>query len=212
MRRNVLFISENTSLRETFCDFFGSETSINCLTVPLNSSLEEMQEQIGPELIIVDLETVFESGKYSNVPCPILFLTPSKTSLPPKHSQLQKPFYLGQLKGKVEEILAETPSTLTDVVSFGPYHLLIDSRVLCQQDGEDIRLTEKEVDILKTLYESGETPLSKSTLLKHVWQFTPGMTTHTVETHIYRLRQKIEKNPLEPCYLKTTEKGYILKT
>ena len=58
-----------------------------------------------------------------------------------------------------------------------------------------IRLTEKETSILKYLYRAGDRPVGRDTLLGEVWGYNAGVTTHTLETHIYRLRQKIERDP-----------------
>ena len=74
-----------------------------------------------------------------------------------------------------------------------------------------IRLTEKEQDMLFFLYEQDGNPVPKEELLNHVWGYAQGVETHTLETHIYRLRQKVEADPAEPSFLVTNEKGYFLK-
>ena len=73
-----------------------------------------------------------------------------------------------------------------------------------------MRLTEKETSILKFLYRSGDKPVSRDVLLHEVWGYNSGVTTHTLETHIYRLRQKIEKNPSNAELLITESGGYKL--
>ena len=75
---------------------------------------------------------------------------------------------------------------------------------------EGITLTEKEVEILLYLHQQGGTVVSKEELLDAVWNYAKTVETHTLETHIYRLRQKIEDDPSQPKYLKTEEKGYRL--
>ena len=64
-----------------------------------------------------------------------------------------------------------------------------------------VRLTEKETSILKFLYRAGDKVVGRDTLLGEVWDYNAGVTTHTLETHVYRLRQKIELNPRTPKYL-----------
>jgi len=81
--------------------------------------------------------------------------------------------------------------------------------VLLDSDGKKIRLTEKETNILKFLYRSGDT-VARETLLHEVWGYNPAVTTHTLETHIYRLRQKIEENPGQAQILITESGGYRL--
>jgi DNA-binding response OmpR family regulator len=72
-------------------------------------------------------------------------------------------------------------------------------------------LTEKETSILRHLYRAGERPVSRETLLQEVWAYNSGVTTHTIETHIYRLRQKIEKDAAVPAFLITEGGGYTLR-
>ena len=73
-----------------------------------------------------------------------------------------------------------------------------------------VRLTEKETAILRFLYRAGQLPVSRETLLQEVWGYNSGVTTHTLETHIYRLRQKIEKDAANPEILVTEAGGYKL--
>ena len=72
------------------------------------------------------------------------------------------------------------------------------------------RLTEKEAAILRYLHRAEQQPVARETLLKHVWGYNANVTTHTLETHIYRLRQKIEHNPAEAQLLVTEGGGYKL--
>ena len=73
-----------------------------------------------------------------------------------------------------------------------------------------VRLTEKETAILRFLYRAGQLPVSRETLLQEVWGYNSGVTTHTLETHIYRLRQKIERDAANPEILVTEAGGYKL--
>ena len=76
--------------------------------------------------------------------------------------------------------------------------------------GNKVRLTEKETAILRFLYRAGLRPISREVLLQEVWGYNSGVTTHTLETHIYRLRQKIEKDAATPEILVTEAGGYKL--
>ena len=73
-----------------------------------------------------------------------------------------------------------------------------------------IRLTEKETAILKYLYRAEQRAVGRETLLGEVWGYNAGVTTHTLETHVYRLRQKIEKDPAKAQILITDAGGYKL--
>jgi len=73
------------------------------------------------------------------------------------------------------------------------------------------RLTEKEIHLLKYLYTHRNTEIKRSLLLEDVWGYGDAMDTHTLETHIYRLRQKIEEDPASPQILINGVEGYILR-
>ena len=77
----------------------------------------------------------------------------------------------------------------------GPYTFKPSLKILVTADDKKIRLTEKETNILKFLYRSTEDVVPRDILLHEVWGYNAGVTTHTLETHIYRLRQKIEPDP-----------------
>ena len=84
------------------------------------------------------------------------------------------------------------------------------NNVWSREGSEDsIRLTEKETELLCFLKENGGFA-TRDTLLKNMWGYAQGVDTHTVETHIYRLRQKIESNPSSPKILLTQDDGYRL--
>ena len=96
------------------------------------------------------------------------------------------------------------------VFTIGPYEFRPAAKVLMDAKGKKVRLTEKETNILKYLYRAGAKPVSREELLTEVWGYNAGVTTHTLETHIYRLRQKIEKDPSKAAILVTDQGGYRL--
>src|SRR3546814_3261473 len=92
-----------------------------------------------------------------------------------------------------------------------PYTTLFRSSAKLLTHGESkkkVRLTEKETSILKYLYRSGDAVVGRDKLLGEVWGYNAGVTTHTLETHVYRLRQKIEEDPSAAEILVTEPGGY----
>jgi DNA-binding response OmpR family regulator len=81
---------------------------------------------------------------------------------------------------------------------------------MIREDSRKIRLTEKETAIIKFLYRAGDKTVGREVLLQEVWGYNAGVTTHTLETHIYRLRQKIERDPSHAEILITESGGYKL--
>jgi DNA-binding response OmpR family regulator len=93
----------------------------------------------------------------------------------------------------------------------GPYTFRPSAKMLVNPEANrKIHLTEKETAILKYLYRVGDRPVPREVLLDEVWGYNAGVTTHTLETHIYRLRQKIEADPSGPRLLLTEGGGYRL--
>jgi DNA-binding response OmpR family regulator len=96
------------------------------------------------------------------------------------------------------------------VFKLGPYTFKPSAKLLLTPDNKKVRLTEKETSILKYLYRAGEQAVGRDILLHEVWGYNAGVTTHTLETHIYRLRQKIERDPSNAEILVTETGGYRL--
>jgi DNA-binding response OmpR family regulator len=75
-----------------------------------------------------------------------------------------------------------------------------------------VELTGKEVDILKCLISSGEEAVDRDKLLKQVWNYSSDVTTHTLETHIYRLRQKLEIDSTVPRLIISKGGGFTIRS
>jgi DNA-binding response OmpR family regulator len=96
------------------------------------------------------------------------------------------------------------------LLKVGPYTFQPSMKMLVCDDRK-VRLTDKESSILKYLYRAGEQVVPREMLLREVWGYSAEATTHTVETHIYRLRQKMERNPSRAEILVTEDAGYRLR-
>ncbi|HMT14006.1 MAG TPA: winged helix-turn-helix domain-containing protein, partial [Aestuariivirga sp.] len=96
------------------------------------------------------------------------------------------------------------------IFRIGPYQFRPANKLMVAEDGRKVRLTEKEAAILKFLYRSGAQTVGRDILLHDVWGYNAGVSTHTLETHIYRLRQKIERDPARAEILVTENGGYRL--
>lgn len=118
---------------------------------------------------------------------------------------LELPATLGAIAGRLAALAAAPVETLR----FGPYIFSPQDLLLRTGAKDEIRLTEKERDILLCLLEA-RAPVERLLLLDKVWGYVEGVETHTLETHIYRLRQKIEMDPANPQYLLTDGTGYRL--
>jgi len=122
-----------------------------------------------------------------------------------------KPFRLGVLVARMRSQLRQHEQSEDAVFNIGPYSFRPANKMLIELESDKkVRLTEKETSILKYLYRAGSKVVGREILLAEVWGYNAGVTTHTLETHIYRLRQKIEINPSEAAILVTEPGGYRL--
>jgi DNA-binding response OmpR family regulator len=124
---------------------------------------------------------------------------------------IAKPFRIMELIARLRAQLRVFDNSEDAVFMIGPYTFRPSAKML--QDtarNRRIRLTEKECSILKFLYRAGGRPVGRQILLNEVWGYNAAVTTHTLETHIYRLRQKIEPDPAAASLLLTEGGGYRL--
>jgi DNA-binding response OmpR family regulator len=121
-----------------------------------------------------------------------------------------KPFRFAVLLARIRAQLRQHEQSEDAVFTIGRYTFRPSAKVLIDDKAQKIRLTEKETAILKFLYRAGEKVITRDVLLHEVWGYNSGVTTHTLETHIYRLRQKIERDPSKAELLVTEAGGYKL--
>ncbi len=121
-----------------------------------------------------------------------------------------KPFRFSVLLARIRAQLRQHEQSEDAIFTIGRYSFKPAAKTLVDNDGNKVRLTEKETSILKYLYRSGDNVVSRDVLLHEVWGYNAGVTTHTLETHIYRLRQKIERDPSNAELLITETGGYKL--
>jgi DNA-binding response OmpR family regulator len=121
-----------------------------------------------------------------------------------------KPFKFAVLLARIRAQLRQHEASEDAVFTIGPYTFRPSAKLLVTAKGSKLKLTEKETAILRFLYRAGEKVVSRDVLLAEVWGYNATVTTHTLETHIYRLRQKIEKDPSVAQILVTEAGGYKL--
>ena len=122
-----------------------------------------------------------------------------------------KPFKLGVLLARLRAHIRQHERSDDAVFSIGPYTFQPANKLLVRDaDQRKVRLTDKETAILKYLFRAGDKPVARDKLLDEVWGYNAAVTTHTLETHVYRLRQKIEADPSSAKILVTEPGGYKL--
>ena len=148
--------------------------------------------------VVPDLIVTEKTKEHAEYPaCPVLFISTIKK------------VRLGTVLRHIGQMLAQPVLYINDI-SLGSYVFKPQEKLLIPVKGEDIILTDREADILAYLVRHQGKPVSRDELLKNVWQYQKGVDTHTLETHIYRLRQKIEISADDHPILQTVEGGYSL--
>jgi DNA-binding response OmpR family regulator len=125
---------------------------------------------------------------------------------------LMKPLRLNELLARLKAQLRVFDASEHATFMIGRFSFQPSAKLLTDRAGRRLRLTGKEVDILKFLYRAGAQVVPRSILLNGVWGYNAGVTTHTLETHISRLRQKIETDPASCQMLVTDQGGYRLNS
>ncbi|MHB2168330.1 response regulator transcription factor [Alsobacter sp. R-9] len=121
-----------------------------------------------------------------------------------------KPFRFAVLLARIRAHLRQHEASEDAIFTIGPYTFRPSAKLLVSPQGSKLKLTEKETAILRFLYRADSKVVTRDVLLTEVWGYNANVTTHTLETHIYRLRQKIERDPSNAQILVTESGGYKL--
>jgi DNA-binding response OmpR family regulator len=221
--KRVLLVDDDTMLRSSLAEQLAAESAYAIVEAGNCAEARERATEGLYEFMILDVglpdgdgRALCRSFRDSGVTAPIVLLTAADSDADTieglesgANDYITKPFRFAVLMARVHAHLRSHGASEEAVYRIGPYTFRPSAKVLLDPQEKKIRLTEKETNILKFLYRSGET-VPRETLLHEVWGYNPAVTTHTLETHIYRLRQKIETNPGQARILVTESGGYRL--
>jgi len=225
--RPILIVDDDDTLRETLAEQLGLDGEFSTVEAGTIADAEAClaSPQGRFDAIILDIRLPDGDGRdlcvrlrRQGVKVPILMLTGSDEEADVvrgldsgANDYIAKPFRLNELLARLRAQLRIFENSEDAVFVIGPYTFRPSAKLL-QDEAKNrrIRLTEKEAAILKFLYRAGIKPVARQVLLNEVWGYNAGVTTHTLETHIYRLRQKIEPDPANARLLVTEGGGYRL--
>lgn len=163
-----------------------------------------------PKIVVFDASNNETTHLPENINCPLLLIGDNTKNLT-ANEKFKAKFRIGHLIDRVQYYFKIIESQrCKKEINIGDMVLSYQDSVLKKPDQNPIPLTEKEVMILSHLYHHNEKAISRQALLDAVWGYAQNVETHTLETHIYRLRQKIEDIPAEPRLLITEDEGYRL--
>lgn len=220
--KQVLLVDDDAMLRDSLAEQFVAEGFDPVQAGTCADAREQASDRLY-EFMILDVGLPDGDGRKlcrefreRGITCPIVLLTAADSDADTieglgagANDYVTKPFRFAVLMARVHAHLRSHEQSEEAVYRIGPYTFRPSAKLLIDPRGKKIRLTEKETNILKFLYRSGET-VPRDKLLHEVWGYNPAVTTHTLETHIYRLRQKIESNPGHAQFLVTEGGGYRL--
>ena len=223
-KRHLFLVDDDEELRQTLVDQLSHYREF---TLSEAGTAAQVLERVGDrhvDLMILDVGLPDMDGRETvkilrdkGFASPILMLTGHDSDSDEilglesgANDYVTKPFRFSVLLARIRAALRQHDQSEDVVFSLGPYSFHPAAKTLEMADGGKIRLTDKETSILKYLYRQGAKTISRDILLQEVWGYNNRVTTHTLETHIYRLRQKIERDPSNARLLVTEEGGYRL--
>jgi DNA-binding response OmpR family regulator len=223
--RNILLVEDDDALRDSLAEQLQLHEEFDVTTAGSGSEAIALTKERHLDMLILDVGLPDMDGRElcrllrrSEVKSPIIMLTGADSEADTilgldsgANDYITKPFRLGVLLARIRAQLRQHERSEDAVFTLGPYSFRPAAKMLLDPDSErKIRLTEKETAILKYLFRSGDNVIGRDELLNEVWGYNSGVTTHTLETHVYRLRQKLERDPSNAAILVTEPGGYRL--
>ena len=222
--RNILIVDDDEDLRDSLIDQLALHEEFETRSAgTATEGLQSVKSQ-HVDLVILDVGLPDMDGREAckllrkaGFKSPVIMLTAQDSDADVilglesgANDYIAKPFRFAVLLARIRAQLRQHEQSEDAVFAIGQYTFRPAAKILVDDSGSKVRLTEKETSILKYLYRAGEKVVTRDVLLHEVWGYNAGVTTHTLETHIYRLRQKIERDPSNAELLVTETGGYKL--
>ncbi|MEL6225683.1 MAG: response regulator transcription factor [Pseudomonadota bacterium] len=222
--RKILLVDDDDELREPLREQLGMHDEFSVVAAATAAEGIDAARADHMDLVILDVGLPDMDGREAckqlrkgGFKAPIIMLTGNDSDADMilgldagANDYVTKPFKFAVLLARIRAQLRQHEQSEDAVFTLGHYTFKPASKMLVDSNGSKVRLTEKETSILKYLYRAGEKVVTRDVLLHEVWGYNAGVTTHTLETHIYRLRQKIERDPSNAELLVTESGGYKL--
>ena len=222
--RRILIIDDDDDLRESLADQLALHDEFEVVACETASKGLEAAKAGPFDLVLLDVSLPDMDGREAckslrrtGFKSPVVMLTGQDSDSDQilgldagANDYVTKPFKFAVLLARIRAQLRQHEQSEDAVFMIGHYTFKPAQKLLLDEKGAKVRLTEKETSILKYLYRAGEKVVTRDVLLHEVWGYNASVTTHTLETHIYRLRQKIEKDPSNAELLLTETGGYKL--
>ena len=223
--KTILIVDDDADLRGALAEQIDLHEDFAVTEAGAGAEGVRVAKEMRPDLVLLDVDLPDMDGREvcrlmrkSGVTCPVIMLTAAVSDSDTilgldagANDYVTKPFKFAVLLARMRAQLRSHEQSEDAVFKIGPYEFRPAAKLLVDDKGKKIRLTEKETSILKYLYRAGGKAVPREELLAEVWGYNAGVTTHTLETHVYRLRQKIELDPANAKLLLTDAGGYRLE-
>ena len=223
-KRRILIVDDDAMLRDSLVEQLALHDEFDLVQAGTAGEGIEKAKAGQTDLVVMDVGLPDFDGREAvkqlrrdGFRAPIIMLTAQDSEADTvvgleagANDYVTKPFRFAVLLARIRAQLRQFEQSEDATFKVGQYTFRPSAKLLVDEGGQKIRLTEKETAILKFLYRAGEKAVTRDVLLHEVWGYNSGVTTHTLETHIYRLRQKIEKRPAQAELLITESGGYRL--
>ena len=223
-KRTILIVEDDAELRAALVEQLALHEEFDATAVENGTKGVQTAKAGQIDLVIMDVGLPDVDGREAvrilrkgGFKAPIIMLTGHDTDSDTilglesgANDYVTKPFRFSVLLARIRASLRQHDQSEDVVFTIGQYSFQPAAKLLEGPEGGKVRLTDKETSILKYLYRQGPKTITRDVLLKEVWGYNNRVTTHTLETHIYRLRQKIERDPSNARLLVTEEGGYRL--
>jgi len=228
VKKRLLLVDDDDDLRNELVEQFALYDEFETVAAATAGEGINAAKTTTFDLILLDVDLPDMLGteacqlmRNSGVAAPVVMLTGNDRDADEilglnsgANDYVTKPFRFAVLLARLRAHLRSFEQSEDAIYQIGPFEFKPAFKRLTPPEDEngkqprDIRLTEKETNILKYLYRAGGKPVSREELLEEVWGYNSGVTTHTLETHVYRLRQKIEPEKGTATLLVTEPGGY----
>ena len=223
--KQILIVDDDTTLLDLLSEQLELHEEFTSIGVGSGAEALEKAKQEYYDVIILDLglpdmdgREVCKLMRRAGVRSPIIMLTGADADADTilgleagANDCVTKPFKLSVLMARIRAHIRQHERSDDAIFTIGPYTFQPANKMLViAEENKKVRLTDKETAILKFLYRAGDCAVSREVLLDKVWGYNTNVTTHTLETHVYRLRQKLEPQPSNAQILVTEPGGYRL--
>ncbi len=224
-QKTILIVDDDDELREALAEQLELHEEFKVVQAANGSEGLRLGKSVNADLILLDVDLPDMDGREAcrllrkgGLTTPVIMLTGQNSDSDQilgldagANDYVTKPFRFAVLLARIRAQVRSHETSEDATFRIGPYEFKPALKVLVDQAQKKTRLTEKETNILKYLYRAGGKPITREELLTEVWGYNAGVTTHTLETHVYRLRQKIEPDPANARLLMTDAGGYRLQ-